>query len=208
MDKRMNRQGMDHKGMGHRASSGPVRGPARQRGAVLVLVAVGMLAIIGMAGLALQSGHLFVDKTQVQNALDAAALSAAKTLNNDGSVALAQTAGQIAFEKHRAPATGNSTFLEREVGNASYTLAFQFSATLDPFTPGATETSVPPATFVRARVTNFTMDTWLANVLHGRGGHAGHQWHGGRGSGAHRSGQYLRCAAALDVRAKPSRPRS
>ena len=169
MDKRMNRKGMDHERMGHRVSSGRVRGPARQRGAVLVLVAVGMLAIIGMAGLALQSGHLFVNKTHLQNALDAAALSAAKTLNNDGTVAQAGVAGQEAFEKHRAPATGNSTFLEREVRNASYTLAFQFSATLDPFTPGATETDDPPATFVRASATDFTMDTWLANVLPGVG---------------------------------------
>ena len=173
MDKRMNRKGMDHKGldhkgMGHRVS-GPVRGPARQRGAVLVLVAVGMLAIIGMAGLALQSGHLFVNKTHLQNALDAAALSAAKTLNNDGTVETAGAAGQEAFEKHKALATGDSTFLERQMRDSSYTLAFAFSATLDPFTPGATETSVPPATFVRASATDFTMDTWLANVLPGVG---------------------------------------
>ncbi|MGH9894517.1 MAG: TadE/TadG family type IV pilus assembly protein, partial [bacterium] len=169
MDKRMNRKGMDHKGMGHRVSSGRVRGPARQRGAVLVLVAVGMLAIIGMAGLALQSGHLFVNKTHLQNALDAAALSAAKTLNNDGTVAQATAAGRDAFEEHVAPATGDSTFLEREMRDASYTLAFQFSAALKPFTPGATETSVPPATFVRARATDVTMNTWLANVLPGVG---------------------------------------
>ena len=179
MDKRMNRkrmdhkgldhEGMDQKGMGHRVSSGPVRGPARQRGAVLVLVAVGMLAIIGMAGLALQSGHLFVNKTHLQNALDAAALSAAKTLNNDGTVETAIAAGQEAFENHRAPATGTSTFLERQMRDSSYTLAFAFSATLDPFTPGATETGDPPATFVRASATDFTMDTWLANVLPGVG---------------------------------------
>ena len=170
MDKRMIRKGMDHKGMGHRVSSGPVRGPARQRGAVLVLVAVGMLAIIGMAGLALQSGHLFVNKTHLQNALDAAALSAAKTLNSDGTVETATAAGIAAFESHRAPATGGEpTFLERELRDSSYTLAFSFSATLDPFTAGATETDDPPATFVRASATDFTMDTWLANVLPGVG---------------------------------------
>jgi hypothetical protein len=175
MEKGMNRKGMDHKGldhkgMGHRVSSGRVRGPASQRGAVLALVAVGMLAIIGMAGLALQSGHLFVNKTHLQNALDAAALSAAKTLNNDGTVETATAAGIAAFESHRAPPTGGGpTFLERELRDSSYTLAFAFSATLDPFTPGATETDDPPATFVRASATDFTMDTWLANVLPGVG---------------------------------------
>ena len=53
--------------------------------------------------------------------------------------------------------------------DSSYTLTFAFSATLDPFTPGATETDDPPATFVRASATDFTMDTWLANVLPGVG---------------------------------------
>jgi Flp pilus assembly protein TadG len=163
-------KGMHHKGRWHRVSSGRVRGPASQRGAVLALVTVGMLAIIGMAGLALQSGHLFVNKTHLQNALDAAALSAAKTLNNDGTVATATAAGIAAFESHRAPATGGEpTFLERELRDSSYTLTFSFSATLDPFTPGATETDDPPATFVRASATDFTMDTWLANVLPGVG---------------------------------------
>jgi hypothetical protein len=52
---------------------------------------------------------------------------------------------------------------------AGVTPTFEFSATLDPFTPGATETDDPPATFVRARATDFTMDTWLANVLPGVG---------------------------------------
>ncbi|MGQ0592862.1 MAG: pilus assembly protein TadG-related protein [Gammaproteobacteria bacterium] len=158
-------KGTKHKGLGHR----DVRGPRRQRGAVLALVAVGMLAIIGMAGLALQSGHLFVDKTHLQNALDAAALSAAKTLNNDGTVAQAEAAGQDAFDEHVAAAAGASTFVERELRDSTYTLSFEFSATLDPFVGGADETDDPPATFVRARATGFTMDTWLANVLPGVG---------------------------------------
>ncbi|MGH8589709.1 MAG: pilus assembly protein TadG-related protein, partial [Gammaproteobacteria bacterium] len=135
----------------------------------MALVAVGMLAIIGMAGLALQSGHLFVNKTHLQNALDAAALSAAKTLKAGASVGTAGAAGRNVFEEHVAPESGDSTFLEREMRDSSYTLAFEFSATLDPFNGGATEASTPPATFVRAKVTGLSMDTWLANVLPGIG---------------------------------------
>ena len=90
-------EGPAHNGTWHR----DVRGPRQQRGAVLVLVAIGMLAIIGMAGLALQSGHLFVNKTQLQNALDAAALSAAKKLKDGGAVADATAAGRTTFEKYQ-----------------------------------------------------------------------------------------------------------
>jgi hypothetical protein len=165
MDKGLKHQGLDHEGLGHRE----VPGPARQRGAVLVLVAVGMLAIIGMAGLALQSGHLFVNKTHLQNSLDAAALSAAKTLNNGGTVVQAEADGLAAFQQHLPAAAGASTFLQRELQAAGVTPSFEFSATLNPFTPGATEVDVPPATFVRAGVTGFSMDTWLADVLPGVG---------------------------------------
>lgn len=158
-------KGCSRKGILHR----DVQGPRRQRGAVLALVAVGMLAIIGMAGLTLQSGHLFVNKTHLQNALDAAALSAAKTLKAGAPVAgptgTAEAAGRAVFAQHVAAASGSSTFLERELRDSTYTLTFEFSATLDPFTPGATEATTPPATFVRARATGMTMDTWLANVL-------------------------------------------
>ncbi len=159
-------KGTKHKGLGYR----DVRGRRRQRGAVLALVAVGMLAIIGMAGLALQSGHLFVNKTHLQNALDAAALSAAKTLNNDGTVEQAEAAGREAFDEHLPdPESGDGTFVETQLGDSTYTLAFEFSAALAPFVGGADETDDPPATFVRARATGVTMNTWLANVLPGVG---------------------------------------
>ena len=51
-----------------------------QRGAVIVLVAIGMGALILTAGLALDMGHAFLNKTRLQNTVDAAALAAAKEL--------------------------------------------------------------------------------------------------------------------------------
>lgn len=52
----------------------------RQKGAVLPLLAIGMLAILGVAGLAIDTGHAHLNKSRLQNALDAAALSGARTL--------------------------------------------------------------------------------------------------------------------------------
>jgi hypothetical protein len=52
-----------------------------QRGSVLILVTIGMVVLLGIAGLALDMGHAYLMKTRLQTALDAAALSGAKTLD-------------------------------------------------------------------------------------------------------------------------------
>lgn len=53
----------------------------RQRGAVAALAAIGMAALLAMAALALDMGHLILNKNRLQNSVDAAALSGAKTLS-------------------------------------------------------------------------------------------------------------------------------
>lgn len=55
--------------------------PQRQRGAVIVLVVIALAAMLLMAALALDGGHMLLNKTRLQNAVDAAALSGAKTLS-------------------------------------------------------------------------------------------------------------------------------
>ena len=52
-----------------------------QKGAVGILVLAGMVALLAMAGLALDSSHAMLNKTRLQNAVDAAALSGAKELD-------------------------------------------------------------------------------------------------------------------------------
>ena len=66
--------------------------PRRQRGAIVVLIAVAMLAILAMGGLALDGSHLFLNKSRLQNTVDAAALGAAKILDQTGDVDLARNA--------------------------------------------------------------------------------------------------------------------
>jgi hypothetical protein len=57
-----------------------VSGRRRQRGIAMVLFSVGLVVIMAMAGLALDMGHAYVNKTRLQNAIDAAALSGASAL--------------------------------------------------------------------------------------------------------------------------------
>lgn len=54
--------------------------PRRQRGAVVVLIVIALAAISLMAALALDGSHMMLNKSRLQNAVDAAALSGAKTL--------------------------------------------------------------------------------------------------------------------------------
>jgi hypothetical protein len=113
-----------------------------------------MIVIIAIAGLALDLSHAYVNKTQMQNILDATSLSGAMTLSQQGNDAAAETAA-----RDDAIATFDAA-VQEELSNASITPTIEFSRTLDPFVPGTT-----PATFVRARIDRYDMPTWLARIL-------------------------------------------
>src|SRR5947209_19738598 len=55
----------------------------RRRGAVLALVAVGLIGLITMVALAIDIGMVAVARNQCQNAADAAAMAGARTLSGD-----------------------------------------------------------------------------------------------------------------------------
>lgn len=59
----------------------------RQRGTVAVVVAVSSLALFAFAGIGLDAGRLFINKTELQSAADACALAAAAELVCDPAVA-------------------------------------------------------------------------------------------------------------------------
>src|SRR5882724_11496230 len=98
----------------------------RERGATLVLAVVGMLALIAMAGLALDTAHVLLNKSRLQSALDAAALAGAKSLDLTGSTVVANTDANTNFTANLQPF--------KELKNANVTLTTQFSTTLNPFT--------------------------------------------------------------------------
>lgn len=137
----------------------PFKSRSSQRGAVVVLVAIAMGALIMMAGLALDMGHAFLNKTRLQNTADAAALAAAKTLDDTGNTALATAEALQAFGNN-ASATGNGELDDAYASGAgSIQVTVEYSATLPPFTPGA-----PEGPYVRVRATGFVMPAWLVRV--------------------------------------------
>jgi len=126
----------------------------RQRGVVAVLVAIGLLALLVMVGLALDSGHVILNKSRLQNTVDAAALAAAKVLDKTGSQAQATTAARSVFDLNAA----NHRELSRVMSGADITV--QYSNTLSPFAPGSV-----PANYVRVVAQDFTMWTSFTSLV-------------------------------------------
>lgn len=128
---------------------------SRQGGAVLVLFVIALGALIGVAGLALDLGHAFAVKTRLQNALDGAALSGAKTLKATSSnVAAAEADAREAL----------AFLLRGDLAEVNASTTVEFSDTLVPFVPGGTD-----ARYVRVRTSPIPVRVWLASVLPGVG---------------------------------------
>ena len=74
----------------------------RQRGAMIITTALVLLFLLGFMGIALDFGHLFVVRTELQTAVDSCALAAARELDKqETAIARAQSAGQTAGNANR-----------------------------------------------------------------------------------------------------------
>ncbi len=126
----------------------------RQRGIVAVMVAIALLALLAMVGMALESGHVILNKSRLQNTVDASALAAAKVLDLTGSETQATTAARSVFDLNAA----NQPELSRVMSGADITVLY--SNTLSPFAPGSV-----PANYVRVIAQNFTMWTSFTSLV-------------------------------------------
>lgn len=124
----------------------------RQRGVALVLFTIGTLAIVAVAGLALDMGLAYLARSRLQNALDAAALSGAKSLNIHSNPSLAVAAANAAY------ALNQSGLVD------TVTPVVELSPTLSPFNPGGLNPK-----FVRVTVSAMPSPLNFARVLPGMG---------------------------------------
>lgn len=132
--------------------------PCRQRGVALPLVAASLLALLAVAGLALDSSHALANKTRLQNSVDASALAAAKVLDETADIGQA-TAAANSLLGLNADGDGNHEFNDAfDAGEINVTV--QYSETLNPFAPGSL---VGP--YVRVIATDFDIQTTLSRVL-------------------------------------------
>ncbi len=130
---------------------------ARQRGTAMPIVVVGLLAIIAMAGLAIDSSHAFVSKTRLQNMVDAAALAAAKDYDQTADTILSTVVAHSMFGLN---ADGSGNFeIDNEYDSGNISVVVQWSETLNPFVPAG----IGP--YVRVIASGFDMRTGLIAVL-------------------------------------------
>jgi Flp pilus assembly protein TadG len=130
-----------------------------QRGVALLFIIAGLAALLMMAALALDVGHTTLNKTYLQNATDAAALAAAKQLDNTGSTAAATAEALLAFGSNATGSGYPELATAYAGGNGTIAVTVQFSSTLPPFTPGSAT-----GPYVRVIATGFTRPTWFARV--------------------------------------------
>ena len=112
---------------------------SRERGVVMIVVVASLLAVLAMAGLAIDVSHTLSTKARLRSVVDAAALAGAKVLDQTGSTAQASAAvlTNVYANAQSFPALRDS----------GISPVIEFAEAASPFTPGG----VSPR-FVRVRI--------------------------------------------------------
>lgn len=136
---------------------------SRQQGAVAIIVALSLVALVGMLGLVLDLGHLYVTKTELQNAADSAALSGAKELN--GSLAGINNAINRAIEAAgRNKYNLNSQALVITSSNIRVGTC-PSAGCMVPVTSITTNALAADKTFLEVNTGSHGLGTWFAQVM-------------------------------------------
>lgn len=96
-----------------------------EQGVTMVLVAIALLALLGMAGLAIDVGQLVVAKAQLTRAADAAALAGVQSLP-DVNRAVADALNYVAINEPGATATAQQVGSQQLKVTASKTVPTTF----------------------------------------------------------------------------------
>lgn len=140
----------------------------QQKGAVLVLVALGLLMLMGVAALAIDLSHAYTNKTRLQNLADALALSAAISMNKGSTDTVSETYARTNTLPQFKAGSGNTEVSDAITSNTStslinFTFATSISSTATDWHAASGSTAYK---FVRVVVspTNF-VSTWFANII-------------------------------------------
>ena len=135
-----------------------------QRGAVAIIVALCLTLLVGMLGLVLDLGHLYVAKTELQNAADAAALSGAKQLNG---TAARICCGVDSAQARAIEAAGRNKYDLNATAVTIIPANLEFSNSPDGPWVGVVAAQASPAnkTFLKVDTGSRSLSTWFIQVL-------------------------------------------
>lgn len=141
----------------------PPSSARRQRGAVAIIVGLSLAVLVGFAGLALDGGRLYVNKTELQNGADACALAASYDLAGApnipaASFAAAEAAGMLVATRNRVGFQG------APVDAQDVTIQFGTSLSAGAWLSAA---SNPPGNskYVRCTLRETNIAPWFMQVL-------------------------------------------
>ncbi|MCL1127311.1 Tad domain-containing protein [Shewanella surugensis] len=140
----------------------------KQSGAILVMFTIGLFSLLAVAALALDGGHLLVNKGRLQNAVDASALYAAKILQNEGSLYDAREAATQILVQNLGFTDNGELKSSVELSSPDYNstqvtsnIYIEFSVWPDPFIPVFDDDSK----YVRVRIENVRLNNFFAQIL-------------------------------------------
>lgn len=131
----------------------------RQKGVVLILVALALLVLMGVAALAIDLSHAEVNKTRLQNLADALALSAAISLTKKESSLASET-----YTTNNTYPTFRNSAGNQEINNQNLTVTYSFAVNHSgPYEP-ASNTDFTRR-FARVEVSDMNVATWFAGIM-------------------------------------------
>lgn len=136
-----------------------------QSGAVAIVVAMALIAMVGIVGLALDLGKLYVARAELQNAADACALAAVHSLNGATTrqLEMAEAAGMTTGLRHKVQFQANTVSLHQ---NASIAFAEQVEGPwLLKNTLGPGDPSILRMRHAQCTIAETGIETWFIHVL-------------------------------------------
>lgn len=141
---------------------------SRQQGAVAIIVALCLVVLIGMLGLVLDLGHLYVAKSELQNAADAAALSGAKELDRSlAGVVRARDKALEAASKNKYDLNKTTVTLTAADNLWVGSCPDDGTCTMVRINNITTNAAAADKTFLKVDTGSKTLNTWFIQVLQG-----------------------------------------
>ncbi len=136
----------------------------RQHGAVAIVVGLSLFVLVALLGLVLDLGHVYIVRTQLQNAADAAALSGAKQL--DGTLAGVGSAVNYAIAAAGYNRSDFTVPVSIDIGDISVGNCPQDSC-MTPASSISTPAQAAGLTFLKVMIPSGSMNTWFMRAIPG-----------------------------------------